>query len=895
MSSSTEFFAKSFEALTGFSPMAWQIRLYERMVGGDIPETLSLPTGLGKTSVIYIWLIALCWRAQNGKITLPRRMAYVVDRRTVVDQATTIVEDIRRKLEKDAAPMLTEGLRRMSPAGAHTLLGVSTLRGELADNAEWRADAARPAITIGTIDMTGSKLIFGGYGDGANRRAMHAGLLGIDTLLVYDEAHLSPAFSAILRSIRAEQRNENADPEIWRRRFRVMEMTATAHSASGDVFALDASDKAEPIVQTRVSARKSMRLHTQPRNKREAISLIAKRAVEHKDAAVKTLIYITSPDDADKVAKAIKKDLRSKDNARVRLLTGEIRGQERDELAQSDLMRRFLDSDAAPDESVYLVCTSAGEVGIDIDADHMVCDVSSLDSMIQRLGRVNRRGKPRDAAVDVVIAGNEKGASEATAKLLQRWSTESSTGVIDGSPKNIEALVAALTDEERENAFSKKPDLRRATGIVFDHLAMTGLAQSAERKLVPQYLRGIEEHEPETAIAWRHEARYFKKDVTNSRDIERWFRARPIRAADRLTLPTRKAKTALESMAKRLNKEVEAPSTAESGQAQRIFATLINQHDGSCKVVAIQKLSGCDLDFQTVVLPDNIGGLSAAGTFDATTARLPKEDADVSLDVGIASANCADEDLRRYVYVSAEEEGGERINADIPTGFVERIAIPIPKDADDETPKRLTLYQHREAAAVDNPAYAAFRQTLTDHHARIKADMEDMAKRLYLPTDLQSAVVLAAEMHDCGKAVSTWQRYARNVNPDGAPKPGGFLAKAERYEHWRMLGGYRHEWGSARTAEQTKVVAEHAERDLILHLIGAHHGRCRPDFPVDGYDKAQMTTADAKSSNADAARRFDALQRRFGHWGLAWLEALVKCADVKASIPNEEQSDETEK
>lgn len=900
MSSSTEFFAKSFEALTGFSPMAWQIRLHERMVGGDIPETLSLPTGLGKTSVIHIWLIALCWQAQNGKITLPRRMAYVVDRRTVVDQATTIVEDIRRKLEKDAVPMLTEGLRRMSPAGAQTLLGVSTLRGELADNAEWRADAARPAITIGTIDMTGSKLIFGGYGDGANRRAMHAGLLGIDTLLVYDEAHLSPAFSAILRSIRDEQCDEQqkeiAAPVTLNRRLRVMEMTATAHSASGDAFALGASDETEAIVQTRVSARKSMRLHTQPRNKREAISLIAKRAVEYKDAAVKTLIYITSPDDADRVAKDIKKELRSKDDDdRVRLLTGQIRGHERDKLAQSDLMRQFLNADAKPPESVYLVCTSAGEVGIDIDADHMICDVSSLDSMIQRLGRVNRRGKPRDASVDVVIAGNEKGESEATAKLLQRWAAESSTGVIDGSPKNIEALVAALTDEERENAFSQTPELRLATGIVFDHLSMTGLAKSAERKLVPQYLRGIEEHEPETAIAWRHEARYFKKYVTNKRDVERWFRARPIRAADRLTLPTRKAEAALGAMAKRLDNEIEALSTAEGGQAQRIFATLINQHDGSCKVVEIQELSGCDLDFQTVVLPYNIGGLSSQGTFDATTARLPKDDALETLDVGIASANCDGEDLRRYVYVSAEEEGGERINADIPTGFVERIAIPIPKDADDETPKRLTLYQHREAAALDNPAYAAFRQTLTDHHARIKADMKDMAKRLYLPTELQSALALAAEMHDCGKAVSTWQRYARNVNPDGAPKPGEVLAKAESYEHWRMLGGYRHEWGSVRTAEQTKVVAEHAERDLILHLIGAHHGRCRPDFPVDGHDKAQMTTADANRSNADAARRFDALQRRFGRWGLAWLEALVKCADVKASIPNEKKSDETER
>lgn len=896
MSSNVAFFAKSFEALTGFSPMKWQTRLYERMLANDIPNVLSLPTGLGKTSVIPIWLIALCRQAHEGEITLPRRMAYVVDRRTVVDQATTIVEGIRCKLDKGAAPkLLVKGLRRMSPDAAQPLLGVSTLRGELADNAEWRADAARPAITIGTIDMTGSKLIFGGYGDGANRRSMHAGLLGIDTLLVYDEAHLSPAFSAILRSIRDEQRKENADPITLNRPLRVMEMTATTRDGSDDVFALNASDKTESIAQTRVSARKPIQLR-QEKTKADAISRIRKTAVSYKDDAVKILIYITSPDDADRVAKAIKRDLKSRSDGSVRLLTGQIRGHERDQLAQSDLMRQFLNADAKPDESIYLVCTSAGEVGIDIDADRMICDVSTLDSMIQRLGRVNRRGESVDASVDVVSAGNEKGASEATADLLKCWAEACSTGVIDGSPKNIEALVAALTPDEREAAFSKTPELRIATDIAFDHLSMTGLAQSTERKLVSQYLRGIEEHEPETAIAWRYEARYFN-DVTNPRDIERWFRARPIRAADRLTLPTRKAKTALEAMAKRLNKETDGLPSDESGQPQRIFATLIDQHDGSCEVVEIQELSGHVRDFQTIVLPDNIGGISSYGTIDAELARPPKDDAAASLDVGIAPPDCSKEDLLRYVLVSAEEEGSERINADLPQGFVERISIPIPNNADDEAPKSLTLYQHREVAALDNPAYATFRQTLTEHHARIKADMQDMTRRLGLDMspDLQSALTLAAEMHDCGKAALAWQRYARNVNPDGAPKQGEVLAKAERYEHWRMLGGYRHEWGSVRIAEQTKAVAKHPERDLILHLIGAHHGRCRPDFPVDGHDKAQMTTAYANRSNADAARRFDALQRRFGRWGLAWLEALVKCADVKASIPNKEKPDETER
>lgn len=887
MQTDTAFFTETFQALTGFNPMAWQTRLYKRMLANNIPEILSLPTGLGKTSVIPIWLIALCRQAQEGEITLPRRMDYVVDRRTVVDQATAIVETIRRKLDEGDAPLLTKGLRLMSPSDDETpSLGISTLRGELADNAEWRADAARPAITIGTIDMTGSKLLFGGYGDGANRRAMHAGLIGIDALLVYDEAHLSPTFSAVLRSIINEQRNENADTITLSRRLRVMEMSATAREDSAQPFRLNPSDEADSIVQSRIHARKSIRLH-QTKSKTAAMSLIAKTAASYKDDALKTLIYITLPADAAKIANRLAN--RGKESANVGLLTGEIRGRERDCLAQSNLMRWFLDSDAKPSQSVYLVCTSAGEVGIDIDADRMICDMPSLDSMIQRLGRVNRRGNSPNASIDVIIAGNERDERAATAELLQRWAQASLDGIIDGSPKNIETLVAALTCKEYKSAIPKKPELRPATGIAFDQLSMTSLSKSAERNLVPEYLRGIESHVPETTIAWRREARHFNKN-TETDDIERWFRARPILAADKLTLPTSRAKAALIDIAQRLRKQA-----SDNKQNMSAFATLIHQHNGACEVIRLteRELSQPDnrLEFQTVVLPDNIGGLLLPqGTIEPKAAHLPQDDDAQTLDVGIAPPNCPEEELPRYVYVSTDEEDVENLNSVLPEEFVKGITIPIPDNAtddnDDKASKRLILYQHRDAVAANNPADAKFHQTLAEHHARIKADMENMAKRLALPTKIQSALAIAAKLHDCGKEAAVWQEYAQNANPDGSLKCGEVLAKSENYGHPQTLGGYRHEWGSAENAKVCEEVKNHPERELILHLIGAHHGRCRPSFPQEAYDKERMTDRDANISNAETTRRYAKLQRRFGRWGLAWLEALVKCADAKASTPN---------
>ncbi len=50
-------FAELFKALTGFEPFPWQGRLFDKFVGEDIPKACDLPTGLGKTSVVAVWLV----------------------------------------------------------------------------------------------------------------------------------------------------------------------------------------------------------------------------------------------------------------------------------------------------------------------------------------------------------------------------------------------------------------------------------------------------------------------------------------------------------------------------------------------------------------------------------------------------------------------------------------------------------------------------------------------------------------------------------------------------------------------------------------------------------------------------------------------------------------------
>ena len=96
-------YSAAFEELTAddgerHPPFRWQMRLLRRLLDADLPRVVDIPTGLGKTSVMALWLIALAEGAR-----LPRRLVYVVDRRAVVDQATRFAERLRWNVSSDMA------------------------------------------------------------------------------------------------------------------------------------------------------------------------------------------------------------------------------------------------------------------------------------------------------------------------------------------------------------------------------------------------------------------------------------------------------------------------------------------------------------------------------------------------------------------------------------------------------------------------------------------------------------------------------------------------------------------------------------------------------------------------------------------------------------------------
>jgi CRISPR-associated endonuclease/helicase Cas3 len=143
-------------------------------------------------------------------------------------------------------------------------------------------------------------------------------------------------------------------------------------------------------------------------------------------------------------------------------------------------------------------------------------------------------------------------------------------------------------------------------------------------------------------------------------------------------------------------------------------------------------------------------------------------------------------------------------------------------------------------------------------------------------------VVFAARNHDAGKARRVWQRSIRN------PDPSVPLAKSSCRGPLPDLGSYRHEFGSVLDAAARlgwELLDEEAQ-DLALHIIAAHHGRARPHFPRHEAFDAERPEDEAGALSQETPRRFARLQRRYGRWGLAYLESLVRAADALASEPD---------
>ena len=911
-------FNRRFEELTGHTSFAWQRRLFEKhFMQGKLPSALDLPTGLGKTSVMAIWYLA-----RRAGARVPRRLVYVVDRRAVVDQATAVAESIKQG-SRDSA------------------LRISTLRGQYADNRQWLEDPAAPAIIVGTVDMIGSRLLFEGYGVIRGMRPYHAGLLGADTLVVLDESHLVPPFERLLERIARDRDKDNAlgpqgvkDRDLIPR-FHLLPLSATGRDRGDDVFRLAEKDREDLVIKQRLGAKKRLvfkKLEEKPaeeggdnsdqkrgNKKADLAKKLAEEAWALSDEGkvpARVLIYCNSRIVAEKTKETIGKWVKSAQipAENVQLFVGARRVKEREDAKNKLEELGFFSGNDAPDKAAFVIATSAGEVGVDLDADHMVMDLVPFERMVQRLGRVNRLGG-RDAKVIAIYEGE----NEPEPKKPDAPTNEEQHAIIawrafkvleklpcykddshDASPAALGDLKGRLA-KEIAGASSPDPLYPALTRPLLDAWSMTSLKEHTGRPEVQPWLRGwIDDDPPQTTLVWRKFLPVrVQGGAASEREIADFFAVAPPHLTEILEAPTYRVHEWLfkraEKLAEAIGKTEDNASADGAGNAdaddpapldeQKIVAIALGRSgedaelftlDGLVEEAAklakapqhrrkqIKEIFERKIKGNTLILDARMGGLSSDGLFD------PQKEKPAS------TPDDTQKDWEAVIGLRVRSITPDAENPD--ADWHKPHLFDLSRDGEGRPLRQLRVEKYRDATATEEERSLSPKQAqkLEEHQEWAARKAEKLVGLLELPDNIGRAIVLAARLHDEGKKAANWQR-AFSAGADGiyAKTRGPFLRS--------VLAGYRHEFGSLAHVERDDAFKALPDdlKDFVLHLVAAHHGRARPVIETAGCEDGPPSQLTARAR--DVALRFARLQKRFGPWGLAWLEAILRAADQQAS------------
>lgn len=965
-------FGTYFKEVHGHPPFTWQRDLmHEVAVARRWPDTIDLPTGAGKTACIDIAVFALALDAGSSERWSPRRIAMVVDRRVVVDQAARRGISIVRKLESASAGSAAARVRDRlaSLTDESKPLRVAVMRGGMPRDDGWARTPDQPTILASTVDQIGSRLLFRGYGVKPGMWPLHAGLLGNDTLILLDEVHLSRPFQQTLDGIRRYRRASETN------RFHVVALSATPGVTAARPWGLTDERRKDTLIRQRLGATKiASRVECDGRD--ELVDRVAqearKMAIRHATVAV----VVNRVDTAHAVVRALLAGANSPAEPRVELLTGRMRPLDRDDrVASIEPLITAIDGRrkrAAATDGLIVVATQCIEAGADFDFDALITEHASFDALRQRFGRVDRlgeyaaSGRQSEAVIVAVREPNEKGKVEIPKddpiygtslqscwKLLSKLSTKKQPSIDFGVGPMDSALAAAHLDAS--DAHSPKPSAPALLPVYLDLWSQTSPRPFVEPE-VELFLHGPRSGPPDVQVVWR----------VDLDDVGMWTGGGEVPAIEHVeALPP----SSLESVAVPFalaKRWLRGDRSAGRGVLADVDGVSGDDRDrwearrGSREPVGVVwrgddsiVLMGDADDLRpgdTVVVPASRGGLFF-GSFDPTAKEpvpdlgeratlIAKGRAMLRLHPGALAAcgiGVPDQGGLDLLDAGASSWRRRLVNGlvtprpiTLSDGMVvlRGRRVPHTPDLPAGSPDAEQLEPATEQTTDDEASAFAGRQVKLSVHSH---DVENWARRfgdrVLDDAALRGALAIAGWLHDVGKADPRFQKLLRDGSDitmarDQALDPKDWpLAKSgmdprdrRRARFAARRSGYprgtRHEVMSLAMIDAGGVVAAvAAERnihgvdvELVLHLVASHHGWCRPMAPAVSECEPSLSvsldhgghvlsgTAGHQLHRGDSAitPRFFRLLERYGWHRLAWLEAILRLADHRAS---EEEAD----
>lgn len=430
-----------FHRLTGHpKPRHWQLELAQDQ--NLRSRMIRIPTGMGKTEgVLSAWSYH---RLNRGDESWPRRLVWCLPMRVLVEQT--------REVARSLADAINETLPGEHHIDVHAIMG-----GE--ESADWFLYPERAAIIVGTQDMLLSRALNRGYASSRARWPMEFGLLSQDALWVMDEVQLMDvglATSAQLQAFREGYIEQWIRPCFtWWMSATLqpdwLKSVDTRHNFinwSTNPCTVDEQQRTSGLFDVNKSLEQ---VEISERDSKGFADLILQ---SHSNLAVGdhgrvTLVICNTVDRACDTFDAISAKA---DETDVHLVHSRFRPAEREHWRAEFLSREACNSRA----NRIIVATQVVEAGVDISASLLITELAPWPSLVQRFGRCARYGG-RGHVLVVDRQFNEKNAAPYSIEELQSasWALQQ---LADVGLKPLEEFEESLDNLQREQLYPYHPE-----------------------------------------------------------------------------------------------------------------------------------------------------------------------------------------------------------------------------------------------------------------------------------------------------------------------------------------------------------------------------------------------------------------------------------------------------
>ena len=908
-------FASFFRAINGHDPFPWQSRLADQVAATEQwPAEVGVPTGLGKTACldIAIWWLASQADRVPAERTAPTRIWWIVDRLRTFDSTAGHAAAISAALgnpgecglggdSADVVAMVADRLRSLA-ATSGAPLDVIRLHGGVPTCRP--ADPSQPAILLSTLRMYGSRLLFRGYGSFRSMRPIDAALAGTDSLVILDESHRATHLVSLLPALADCTPGARSIVGHVRSRPAVVSLTATGNDSKSSRFDLDAEDDEHPEVRQRLDAAKPVEVWRCESG--EIARLLARATRSLLDGApspASCIVIANAPATARAVFDRLRR-MGDDGTAEVLLLTGRFREREVEHMRKRILdpvcgMAASHDPAKGRQRHLIVIATETLEAGADVDAEFLVTEACGVRALTQRLGRLNRLGRfPHARAIYVHLppTGHEDstgqwaiyGAEPAT--VIRSLEAAAAGGrTVDLSPRHVARILGAPG-----NGRSRAPEV--LYGLLWEWVKTTSPPEG-EAPVEP-YFCGMADPEYSLSLIWRA---YVPADGE-------FIWPRPV---DRETVdvPIGEAHDAFgqNEILRRLESDgVTVETTFRSGLRPGDLIVLAADRGlldrfgwapastpSRAPAVVDVSIAECGVPLDAAAIK-RLCGLAVGDLVNRAIGTAADDQDPDQADRADAAAQIIDALVNTPVPPGWEQAEWEELTAALRPRVV-TAWNEVPRLQKDSAPRE------PRSGELDELSSASADVELYGHGRAVAVRSLAIANKLGIPPDLAAVVERAALFHDLGKADRRFQRW---LDPDGT-RAAPLAKSCMPRRHWsgaRAVAawpqGGRHEALSARLVrhwlDQVPARFDRQSADLLLHLVISHHGSGRPLVtPVNDSTMASVSTAiegvrvdgsaDLSAIDWNQPSRFRRLNDRFGPWGLALLEAIVRLADHAVS------------